>query len=133
MSVISTSARPQVRFRGRFEVLSWFFMRVSGLLLAFMAVFHLLWMHLVIGLDKIDFDAIAGRWTGSTGIFWRAFDLILLLFALVHGMNGLRWVIDDYVRPTRLNRWVKGVVFAVGLALIVMGAFIIFAFRAAGA
>jgi succinate dehydrogenase / fumarate reductase membrane anchor subunit len=29
--------------------------------------------------------------------FWRLYDWLLLTLALLHGMNGLRVVIDDYV------------------------------------
>ena len=29
---------------------------------------------------------------------WRLFDWTLLALALFHGLNGLRWIIDDYVR-----------------------------------
>jgi succinate dehydrogenase / fumarate reductase membrane anchor subunit len=113
----------------RFEVLSWFFMRISGIVLLFIAVFHLLWMHLYIGLDNITFDTIVARWTGSLGAFWRAFDLALLLFAMIHGMNGLRWIIDDYIHPRGLNWAAKSVLFVVGLTLILMGSFIIFTFQ----
>ena len=101
MSVTSQRRTPR---GGRFEVLTWLFMRVSGLALMFLAVFHLLWMHLVIGLDNISFDTIVGRWTGPLGVLWRTYDLALLLFAMLHGMNGLRWIIDDYVHTKRLNR-----------------------------
>jgi succinate dehydrogenase / fumarate reductase membrane anchor subunit len=129
MSLYASSLRRRVRPNGRFEVLAWFFMRVSGVVLLFVAVFHLMWMHLVIGLDNVDFNTIVGRWTGPLGAFWRTFDLALLLFAMVHGLNGARWVIDDYIRPRGLNWAVKSVVFTLGFILILMGMYIIFTFR----
>ena len=126
MSVTSQRRTPR---GGRFEGLTWLFMRVSGLALMFLAVFHLLWMHLVIGLDNISFDTIVGRWTGPLGLLWRAYDLALLLFAMLHGMNGLRWIIDDYVHSNKWNRAVKSVAFSICIVLIIMGALIIFTFR----
>jgi succinate dehydrogenase / fumarate reductase membrane anchor subunit len=133
MGLYTSSLRRRSRPTGRFEVFAWFFMRVSGVVLLFIAVFHLLWMHLVVGLENIDFDTIVGRWTGPLGPFWRMFDLALLLFAMLHGTNGLRWVIDDYVHPSGWNLALKSVAYTLVFILILMGMFIIFTFRPAGA
>lgn len=133
MSLYTSALRRRARPNGRFEVLAWFFMRVSGVVLLFIAVGHLLWMHLVIGLENIDFNTIVGRWTGPLGAFWRVYDLALLLFAMIHGLNGARWVIDDYITRPGPNWAVKSVVFTLGAILILMGAFIIFTFRPTGA
>ena len=133
MSLYTSTLRRRARPTGRFEVFTWFFMRVSGIVLLFIAVFHLLWMHFAIGLENIDFDTIVGRWTGPLGAFWRVYDLALLLFALVHGLNGARWVIDDYIPRPGANWAVKSIVFTLGFILILMGSFIIFSFRPTGA
>ncbi|MCC7354962.1 MAG: succinate dehydrogenase [Anaerolineae bacterium] len=132
MGVYTPTLRRRARPNGRFEVMTWYLMRVSGVVLLFVAVGHLLWLHLVVGLENIDFNTIVGRWTGPLGAFWRVYDLVLLMFAMTHGLNGARWVIDDYV-PRRGPNWaMKSVVFTLGFILILMGAFIIFTFRPAG-
>ena len=47
-----------------FEFWAWFFMRVSGVLLLGLAVFHVMYMHMVIGIDNINFDVLAFiEWT----------------------------------------------------------------------
>lgn len=113
-----------------FERWSWYFMRVSGVVLLFIAVFHLLWMHWVIGLENIKFETIVARWTGSFGPFWRVYDLLLLTFALTHGMNGLRWVVDDYVHGRGANTILKAVFGLLFVVLIAIGAYVIFTFSA---
>ena len=110
---------------GGFERWAWFFMRVSGVALLGLAVFHLLWMHFAIGVDNIDFQTVAGRWANP---LWRIYDLALLVFALTHGVNGLRTVLEDYVASPRRLLAVKGVVYTLAFLLMSMGAYIIFTF-----
>lgn len=114
---------------GGFEAYAWLFMRLSGVVLLGLAVFHLLWMHFAIGVDNIDFQTVADRWSNP---LWRIYDFALLVFALTHGLNGLRTVLEDYVqRPGRLLV-VKGIVYTVGFVLLSMGTFIIFTFEVPG-
>ncbi len=71
-------------------------MRVSGLVLLLLAVGHVLIMHVVDeGVDRVDFGFVAARWQSP---FWRTWDWALLVLALLHGINGLRIVVQDYVR-----------------------------------
>lgn len=111
--------------RGNFELYSWLFMRVSGLLLLVIAVFHLFYMHFVIGVDNIDFMVVAERWTNP---LWKVFDFFLLLFALTHGMNGLRYIVDDYVHRPGWVVGIKSLLFLVYVALLGIGAYIILTF-----
>jgi succinate dehydrogenase / fumarate reductase membrane anchor subunit len=117
----------------KFELYAWFFMRVSGILLLGLAVFHLLYMHLAIGVDNIDFATIVGRWTGPLGTFWRLYDLFLLIFAMTHGFNGSRYVIDDYIKWPGWRIAAKTISAVIAFMLWVMGAYIIFTFRLTGA
>ena len=106
------------------EVWSWYFFRVSGLLLVFLALGHLTIMHVLNTVDTIDYDWVAARWD-SVG--WRVYDWLLLTLALLHGMNGLRVVVDDYVHAARWRRlatlalWATTALFlALGTATIVL-------------
>ncbi len=128
---MATIARRAAWSRGRrapsnFELYTWFFMRVSGLVLLFMAVFHLLYMHFVVGLEKINFKVIAERWDNPG---WRIFDFLLLAFALLHGLNGGRTIIEDYVRSPGRLVFSKALLYVIGFALMAMGALIIFTFQ----
>ena len=109
----------------RFELYAWLFMRVSGLVLILMAVFHFLYMHFYIQVDSINFDVIALRWRHPC---WRVYDFVLLALGFTHGINGARVVLEDYL-PKRLRRAVLTVLLLLYLALVLMGAFIIFTFQ----
>jgi succinate dehydrogenase / fumarate reductase membrane anchor subunit len=123
--MISRRGAP-VQARSRFEYYAWLFMRISGLVLIFMAVFHFLYMHFYIQVDTINFDVIAFRWRS---MFWRGYDFALLAFGFTHGMNGARVVLDDYT-PSILRKPVFFVLYASYIVLIVLGAWIIFTFKA---
>ena len=98
--MLTSPVRP--RPASNIELYSWFFMRISAVTLFLLATFHLLYMHLVLGLDAINFQVIADRWQ-SPG--WRLYDLFLLVFGWIHGANGVRIVLDDYVHPQGWKVW----------------------------
>ncbi|MBI4529908.1 MAG: succinate dehydrogenase, hydrophobic membrane anchor protein, partial [Candidatus Latescibacteria bacterium] len=79
---------------GNFEVYAWLFMRVSGVVLLFMALGHLTVMHLLNSVEEIDYDFVAARFATP---FWRSYDFVMLVLALLHGINGARTVLEDYV------------------------------------
>jgi succinate dehydrogenase / fumarate reductase membrane anchor subunit len=117
-------ARP--RPASNFELYSWFFMRISAIALFALAVFHLVYMHIVIGLDAITFAVIAERWQ-SPG--WRLFDMFLLVFGWFHGANGMRVIVDDYVRPQGARVLVKSILYILVFVIIVLGSYVIFTFE----
>jgi succinate dehydrogenase / fumarate reductase, membrane anchor subunit len=116
-------ARPVSR---GFEAWAWLFMRVSGVALLFLAVFHLLWMHFVIGVDNLSFQTVVSRWSNP---LWRIYDFALLGFALVHGVNGLRMVLEDYLHRPGTLLAVKSVAYVLAFVLLSAGAWIIFTFH----
>jgi succinate dehydrogenase / fumarate reductase membrane anchor subunit len=73
----------------------WYFMRISGLVLVLMALGHMFIMHILVELNgqEINFAFVTSRW-GTP--FWRIYDGILLVLAMVHGVRGARLVINDY-------------------------------------
>jgi succinate dehydrogenase / fumarate reductase, membrane anchor subunit len=110
--------KAQLRPRQSFETWSWFFMRVSGLVLLFLALTHFTITHITN--DVVDTDAgfVAERWDNP---MWRLFDWALLCLALFHGLNGLRYIIDDYVRKPANRAWVKATLYTASLALFAYG------------
>lgn len=111
--------------RNAFEVYSWFFMRISGLLLIFLALYHLVWWNLVIGVEHLDSAVVIERWRNP---LWRFFNIMLVTFALLHGLNGARYSIEDYVRDPGKQRVVKGVVYTIVLAVLFIGVFALLTF-----
>ncbi len=97
---------------------SYLFMRFSGLLLVFLVIIHFVIQHVVNDVHNLSINFVAERWA-STG--WRVYDAFLLALALVHGLNGTRIVINDYVLNPTWNRIVKILILAVGAALIIIG------------
>jgi len=125
---VTREADPGRRQRGRgrsFETWSWFFMRLSGLALVFLALVHFSITHIVNDVVSTDHAFVQRRWDNP---LWRLFDWSLLALALLHGLNGLRWIIDDYVRRPRRRVVVKSLVFGVTAALFAWGTFTIVAF-----
>ncbi len=96
--------RPAAR-RSNFELYSWLFMRVSGLLLVVLVLGHLLIMNMLDGgVQRINFAFVAGRWSSP---FWQFWDLSMLWLAEIHGTNGLRTVINDYATKDTTRFWLK--------------------------
>jgi succinate dehydrogenase / fumarate reductase membrane anchor subunit len=111
--------------RGGFEVVSWFFMRVSGLLLIFLALYHLVWWNLVIGVEHLDSQVVIERWRNP---LWRLFNVALVTFALLHGLNGARYSIEDYVRNRGWQLAIKAVVYTIVLTALAAGVFALLTF-----
>ena len=111
--------------KSNFEVYSWFFMRFSGLVLIFLALYHLVWWNLIIGVAHLDADLVAERWTNP---FMRLFNVALVTFAMLHGLNGLRYSIEDYVRSPGAQMAVKAVSYTIILGALAIGIFALLTF-----
>ena len=112
---------------GGFELWSWLFMRISGILLLFLAVGHVLIMHVLDeGIDRVDFSFVALRWQSP---FWRTWDWALLSLGLIHGINGLRVVTQDYVKTPGGRFAVNMVFYSLGFVLFVLGSVVVFTFN----
>ena len=107
-----------------FELYAWYFMRLSGVILLVIAVFHLMYMHFLTpgGVANISAQSIAARWAVPTwGNFWRLFDMLLLIFALTHGANGVRNILNEKIRRDQWRIATQIVLLVVYIALLVMG------------
>ena len=94
---VSTGIGPRPS-SGGFETFSWYYFRVSGVLLIFLVIIHLIIMHVSNNVACTTYTFVADRYANP---FWRLFDWLLLTFSLTHGLNGLRIVIDDYISSAR--------------------------------
>jgi succinate dehydrogenase / fumarate reductase membrane anchor subunit len=108
--------------KANFETWSWYFMRISGLVLIFLSLLHFSITHLIN--DVVDTDAgfVAERWDNP---LWRLFDWTLLTLALFHGLNGVRWIIDDYVRSPGKRAAIKAVTYGTSAVLFAYGTLVI--------
>jgi succinate dehydrogenase / fumarate reductase membrane anchor subunit len=116
----------RIRPTGGFEFWSWVFMRISAIVLLFLAVGHVLIMHIPAGgVSRVDFAFVAVRWQSP---FWRTWDWMMLTLALIHGINGLRVITLDYVRKPG---WRVGLNFAyaiIGFTLFILGTVVVVTF-----
>ena len=115
----SRAARPLPEASGR-ERFWWYFMRLSGLALVILALGHMFIMHVLVELTggEINFAFVQSRW-GTP--FWRIYDLLLLLLAFVHGANGTRVVIGDYVTQPTARRLLVGFLLVISVVWLLLG------------
>jgi succinate dehydrogenase / fumarate reductase membrane anchor subunit len=111
---------------GGFEAFSWYFIRVSGIALIFLVIIHLLVMHVTTDVACTTFQFVASRYANP---LWRLFDWLLLTLALLHGMNGLRVVMDDYVPSRTWRIRILSVLGILTLAFFMLGTITIIAFQ----
>ena len=107
------------------ELAWWVFMRVSGLLLVFLVFGHLWFNNIQIDAGTIDFAYVAGR-LSQPGV--KIYDTFLLAFAMLHGVNGLRYSIEDYVKKPGRRFWAKVALFSVAGIVFVLGTMTLWAF-----
>ena len=109
-----------------YELNAWLFMRGSGLLLVVLVLGHLfvnLWVGE--GIHRIDFAFVAGKWASP---FWQVWDLAMLWLAMLHGMNGLRTIINDYATRSGTKFTLKTLLYFATFVTVVLGTLVIFTF-----
>jgi len=109
-----------------FELNSWLFMRGSGVLLLVLVFGHL-FVNLMLGegIHRIDFAFVAGKWSNP---FWQVWDLAMLWLAELHGMNGLRTIINDYTTNPTTRFVLKTLLYFSAFVVLVLGTLVIFTF-----
>jgi hypothetical protein len=131
--------QPIPQARNRFELAMWLFMRYSGLALVFLALSHFWMQHVLIGTHEIEFAGTQLRW-GISGepvtveqLIWRTYYAVMLVLAVVHGINGVRQVAYDYFahRPA-VYKGLMGVVVAIATLISLGGIAALFIGAAAG-
>lgn len=96
--------RRSITFRGNFERYAYTFMRMSGIALLILAVGHMLIQHVLNSTANLTIQFVAVQWK-SWG--WKAYDMLLLAFAISHGINGLRNVLEDYIHNRTTMAWIN--------------------------
>ena len=113
-----------------FERFMWWFMRLSGLALVILALGHMLIMHVLVQItgQQVDYAFVTSRW-GTP--FWRIYDFLLLVLALIHGVNGTRIVIGDYVSRGGLRTLLLVSLGAFTVLWMILGMIVIIGFNPA--
>ena len=116
------------RKRNRFNIekWGWIYMRVSGVLLVVLIFGHLFYNLIFPGkVSILDWAFVAGK---LSNVFWIVWDLLLLWLALIHGANGMRTIVNDYVAKPALAKGLKVALFLAAALLILLGTLVIFTF-----
>ncbi|MCI1019437.1 succinate dehydrogenase hydrophobic membrane anchor subunit [Microbacterium sp. C5A9] len=126
MTAQTVSAPTRTRRGVNLEKWGWLFMRGSGVVLVVLIFGHL-FINLMVGegIHALDFAFIAGKFATP---FWQWWDVIMLWLALIHGANGMRTIVNDYVTNNTAR---KALIWALGLAaalLILLGTLVVFTF-----
>lgn len=108
------------------EKWGWIYMRVSGVLLVVLIFGHL-FVNLMVGegINRIDFAFVAGKLADP---FWIVYDLLLLWLALIHGTNGMRTIVNDYVANARVRRILHLALIGSTVVLLVLGTLVLTTF-----
>jgi succinate dehydrogenase / fumarate reductase membrane anchor subunit len=113
MTKLTGVTHRKVKIPSNKERTAFLFMRLSGVFLLFLAVSHVLVQHVVNSVHDLDIQFVIERWSSVT---IKGIDLLLLYFALIHGINGLRNTLEDYVHSQKAMR-VINVIMAVFLVI----------------
>ena len=130
-----------------FENLMWAFTRVSGavlILIAFFGIAAALWMG---ARTEMDAGALA-RWTffpesyhvkntnipdlaaGWQNPFWQIVGSVIAFFAVSHGINGLRNVLEDYMGASWRRVFLRGFLFLFWLFMFIVALYVIWTIQA---
>lgn len=116
----------QIKPEMSWERRAFLFMRLSGIMLLLLAVGHMLLQHVFRDVHNLTLQVVQDVWR-SWG--WRVYDLLLLTFAVIHGFNGLRQVLEDYVHNPRTVKIVNWILIAAIIATIFWSSVAIFSFN----
>ena len=126
-STIPAPRTPSVRKKGsNLEKWGWIYMRASGVLLIVLIFGHL-FVNLMTGegIHQIDFAFVAGKLSSP---FWQWWDVLMLWLALIHGANGMRTIVNDYVTSAVVRRVLVWTLFVSAGFLILLGTLVVFTF-----
>lgn len=104
-----TTRIARLEARSPLERYGYFFMRLSGVALIVLAIGHMMIQHVLNDVHSLTLEFVRQQWS-SWG--WRTYDMFLLIFAISHGFNGLRVVLEDYIhnpRTVKVMRWALGI------------------------
>jgi len=108
----------------RWEAAIWLYMRLSGVALLFLVLGHMLLMHVLVGVNSIDFGFVAARWNG---LGWRVYDFGMLLLAMSHGAFGIRSLAFEHI-PTVMRKAALAASYGGCLLVTVLGSWVVLTF-----
>jgi succinate dehydrogenase / fumarate reductase, membrane anchor subunit len=100
------------------ELAWWVFMRMSGLALIFLTFGHLFMNNILINAGHVDYSYVAQRFSMT----WvKIYDSFLLGLAILHGGNGLRYSVEDYIQKPSSRFVAKSILYTVVIFVMIFG------------
>ena len=124
------------------EYIMWIFTRISGFALILLAFIGLASAFAMGARTEVDLPTLL-RWTffpnsyhvvnsnipdvtlGWANAFWQVIQILLLFFAVTHGFNGLRVVIEDYLGKSYWRPFLRGLVFLLWMFMLIVAVFVV--------
>ncbi len=120
-----TLSQAKATYNTNSELAWWVFMRVSGLLLIFLVFGHIFMNNILINVAEVDYNYVASRFSKA----WvKVYDTFILFFAMLHGVNGLRYSIEDYLSKPKARFLAKTTLFFVAGIVFLLGTTALWAF-----
>ena len=120
-----TQRTADVSEQNQLERYAFLLMRLTGSGLLILAVGHMMIQHVLNSSGNLTIQFVAEQWN-SWG--WKAYDMLLLVFAITHGFNGLRGVLEDYIHSDSTMMWVKRILVVFCIITIIWAGFAISTF-----
>jgi succinate dehydrogenase hydrophobic anchor subunit len=133
---------PQINWNTDF--IMYIFTRVSGLFMILLGLIGITSAFALGARVQVDIGALA-RWTffqnpnhvvntnipdvtlGWANAWWQVMQIMMFLFGLTHGMNGVRVVIEDYIGASWAKILLRGLLLLLWLFFIIVGIYVILA------
>lgn len=135
--------RSRVVQRGlTFEYIMWIFTRLSGLALIVLALIGFISALIMGARTQMDLGTLM-RWTffpnpnhvissnipdinlGWANGFWQVMQMLLIVFGVTHGFNGLRVVVEDFTGPSFWQPIMRGLIFLLWLFVLIVAIYVI--------
>jgi len=135
--------RSRVVQRGlTFEYTMWIFTRLSGLAMIILAFIGLIAALVMGARTQMDLGTLM-RWTffpnpnhvvssnipdvtlGWANGFWQVMEMLIIVFGVTHGFNGLRVVVEDFTSPSFWQPVLRGLVFLLWLFVMIVAIYVI--------
>ena len=112
---------------GTSELFWWVFMRISGIVLMFLVLGHI-YMTFIQQPESItaSYETIVTKLQQPV---WKLYDWLIMVLAGLHGVNGARYVMEDYL-PNKSSRfWVKAIFYTIVGVIFVWGTIGLYTFK----
>jgi succinate dehydrogenase hydrophobic anchor subunit len=122
----------------------WIFTRISGVAMLVLAAFGMAGAFYMGARLQMDLPTLM-RWTffpnpnhvinseipdvaiGWANGFWQVMEMLVIFFAATHAYNGLRVVIEDYLKPSAFRPLLRGFIFLLWIFSLIVAVYVILA------